>query len=196
MKRILIISTLLLSVLTLNGCHNDNNENKIQTNAQSTATNNTEIIEDKETAPKVTSIKVGDTIKIEDKLEIKIKKMEFAYDVLPDDTSGFYTHYEAEEGKVFVHIDTDVKNLQKSDIRVSEIASLEADYNNGYKYRGNPVPEDSTTGFTYPNITAISPLETLGVRWLVDVPLEVKESEAPLNLTFNINDEVFELTYR
>lgn len=127
-------------------------------------------------------IAAGDTIKT-DTMEITINKVEFSYDVLPDDTSSFYTHYEADAGNVYLHIDTNIKNLGKQNLSCDEIMTTVADYNGGYTYSGFPIPEDSSTGFTYSNITSISPLETLGIHFLIECPQEVDESTNPMFVT-------------
>jgi outer membrane murein-binding lipoprotein Lpp len=129
-----------------------------------------------------TNISVGEVITTEN-IEITIKKVELVYDVLPDDTSGFYTHYEADPGNVYLHVDTDIKNIGKQNLRCDNLLTVVADYNNGYTYNGFAVPEDSSTGFTYANITSITPLETLGIRFLIKCPQEVEETENPLFLT-------------
>lgn len=129
-----------------------------------------------------TAISVGDSI-ITDNVEIIINKVELSYDVLPDDTSGFYTHYAADSGNVYIHIDADIKNLGKQNLGCDKILSATADYNNGYTYSGFAVPENNNTGFTYANITSIKPLETLGVHYLFKCPQEVEESNNPLFIT-------------
>lgn len=129
-----------------------------------------------------TVIAIGDTITT-DYAEITINKVELTYDVLPDDTSGFYTHYEADSGNVYLHLDLDVKNLGKQNLGCDEILSATADYNGAYTYTGFAVSEDSNTGFTYANITSIKPLETLGVHFLFKCPQEVEESTNPLFIT-------------
>lgn len=143
----------------------------------------------------IDTIEVGDVITT-DKMEITIKKIELTYDVLPDDTSGVYTHYPAESGNVYIHIDTDVKNLQKQDLPCEDIMSVKADYNNGFAYDSMTVPEDSSTGFTYANITSIKPLETLGVRFLIECPQEVDETDNPLILYFSVDKQIFEHVIR
>ncbi len=143
----------------------------------------------------VNNLQIGDTIKTNNK-EITINNIEFSYDVLPDDTTSFYTHYPAESGNVYIHIDVDVKNLQKQNLNADEIMSVEADFNNGYTYGGSAIPEDSTTGFTYANITSIKPLESLGVRFLIESPQEVEESDESLILTFTVDGDNFVYSMR
>lgn len=112
------------------------------------------------------------------------------------DTSSFYTHYPADSGKVYIHIDTDVKNLQKQATVCDNIMNVSADYNDGYTYHRQTIPEDSNLGFNYANITSIDPLETLGVRFLIEVPDEVSTSDTSLFLTFNVNGTKFNYTMR
>lgn len=137
-----------------------------------------------ETQPiqKGTPINVGETITT-DSIEITINKVELTYDVLPDDTSSVYTHYEADAGNVYLHLDTNVKNLGKQNLPCDNIMKATADYNGGYTYSGQAVPEDSSFGFTYANITSIHPLETLGVHFIFKCPQEVEETTNPLFIT-------------
>lgn len=142
--------------------------------------------EETQAAPARTTVAVGDTITT-DSMEITINNVELSYDVLPDNTSGVYTHYAADSGNVYLHVDADVKNLGKQNLPCDEILKATADYNGGYTYKGQAIPEDSNTGFTYANITAIKPLETLGVHFLFKCPQEVEETENPLFITINPN---------
>jgi len=116
-------------------------------------------------------------------MEITIKNIELSYDVLPDDTSGFYTHYEADAGNVYVHLDTDIKNLAKQNLACDDILKATANYNDGYAYSLFALAEDTSTGFTYASITSIKPLETLGVHFLAKCPQEVEESDNSLFVT-------------
>ncbi|WP_252238259.1 hypothetical protein [Clostridium sp. VAP51] len=143
----------------------------------------------------VKTVEIGNTISSES-AEIIVNKAEFSYDVLPDDTSSFYTHYAAESGKVYINIDVDVKNIQKQDLPCDKIINVEANYNDGYEYKGQPIVEDASTGFTYANITSITPLETKGMRYIINCPQEVAESQNPLVITFNLNKEKYNYTVR
>ncbi len=161
----------------------------------SSSTTSKKQTEEKAAKDKVSEVSIGDTIK-DDRAEITINKIEFSYDVLPDDTSSFYTHYAAESGNVYIHIDTDVKNIQKQDLACDELMSVKVDYNNGYEYTGFPVPEDSSTGFTYANIVSIAPLSTQGVRFLVECPQEVEESQNSVKVTFTLSNKEYEYVIR
>lgn len=142
-------------------------------------------------------IAVGEKI-VTDNMEITINKVELTYDVLPDDTSSFYTHYEADPGNVYLHLDVDVKNLGKQNLSCDQLLKMQADYNTGYTYDAQPVPEDSGTGFTYANLVSIKPLETLGVHYLFKCPQEVDENENPLFITIEPigSEDSYTLTIR
>lgn len=128
--------------------------------------------------------------------EFTIQSISFSYDVLPDAQDSFYTHYQAEDDKIYLDIDIDVKNLQKEPLMCDNIATFTLDYNDGYTYTAFAVVEDSTTGFTYANITAIDPLETKAMRYLVDCPIEVYTSDHPLFLTMQAGNKTFHILLR
>lgn len=141
-----------------------------------------------EVQEEIPAIQIGETVTTEN-FEFTLNKVELSYDVLPDDTSSFYTHYPAESGQVYIHLDADIKNTQKQNLNCDEIYEVVADYNSGYTYDGQPVVDDASTGFTYANITQIDPLQTLGVHYLIECPEEVETSQNPLVVTITMNDE-------
>ncbi len=140
-------------------------------------------------------IKVGDKI-VTDSMEVVINRVELTYDVLPDNASGVYSHYVAEEGKVYICVDADVTNKAKQKLACDEIGTIAANYNDGYTYNGFTAVEDSSTGFTYANITSIDPLETRGIKWLVNCPQEVETSNNSLILELAIGGDKFVYTVR
>ena len=142
-----------------------------------------------------TALKLGDTLSSE-RMEITVKNIEFSYDVLPKNTSGFYNHYPAESGSVYIHVEAAVKNLQKQNLDCDDVMTVWADYNGGYTYQSEPIVEDASTGFTYANITSIKPLETIGMRFLISAPQEVEETGNPLFLIFDVDDNMYKFVMR
>lgn len=121
--------------------------------------------------------------------EFILNKVELSYKIEPDTDSIIYSYYEAESGQIYIHIDADIKNLQKQSIRCDEIYIASADYNEGYLYDGFPIVEDADGDFTYANITEIDPLQTLGVHSLIDCPDEVNTNkDAPLFILITLDD--------
>ncbi|SFR63859.1 hypothetical protein [Anaeromicropila populeti] len=140
-------------------------------------------------------VEEGDTI-VTERMEIKLNKVEFSHDVLPDNVDGMYTHYEADADHVYIHIDTDIKNILKQKIGCDELLSVEADYNDGFNYSGFTVPENGDTDFTYDNITSIDPLETKGIRFLIDCPQEVEDTDNSLFVIFEIDQKKYKYIIR
>jgi hypothetical protein len=194
MKKTILLLVLLL-MLSLVGC-NVNNQSEKNSSSNAQVENNETKDEAKEVAKEeVKTVSIGETISTES-AEILLNNVELTYDVLPDQTDGFYTHYPAESGKVYINVDVDVKNIQKQNLECDNIMKVKANYNGGYEYNAQPIVEDSTTGFTYSNITSITPLETKGMRYLIDCPQEVEESQNSLVLTFELNGEKYSYTIK
>lgn len=146
--------------------------------------------------PKPVDIESGSTIKTNTK-EIKIKKVEFADKVEPDVPDMYYTSYTSKEGKVIIHIKADVKNLGKNSVQCDKLFSVDADYNNGYTYKGYVVVESGKGDFKDAIISDIDPLDTKSLRILINCPIEVKENkEAPLFLLFNVDENEYKLQMR
>ena len=125
---------------------------------------------------------------VTDKYEFTLNKVELAYEVRPDNPPSLYQYYPAESGKVYIHVDMDIKNLQKQNMYCDEIFTVTADYNNGYTYKGFETVEDDDGDFTYANITYITPLETKGVHGLVKCPEEVASSINSLFVIISFTD--------
>lgn len=181
MKKFLALAMAMIILISLSACGQgviiSNNENS-----------NDAVVIQQEEKKEEKKFEVGEKITIGN-IELIINSVDITYDVLPDDTSGFYTHYEADAGKVYISVDVDVVNKGKQNLPCDEIGKMIADYNNGYRYSGFVVVKDDTTGFTYANITSIDPLETQGIKWLIECPEEVGESSNPLHIELSINGE-------
>lgn len=145
--------------------------------------------------PKIETVQNGSVVKSKS-AEITINKVSLSYDVLPDKTDGFYTHYPADKGNVYIDVDVNVKNVQKQNLKCDSIVNIEADYNGGYQYSAMPVVKDSGSGFTYANITTIKPLETRGMKYLIKCPEEVESSKNPLFLTITLDGKKYKYVIR
>ena len=182
MKKKMVFGAIVLSsFLILTGC---GNSSKLINQAKNNIKQAEETIEKAKDDVKVTkdnsssakSISVGQTVTTKN-FEFTLRKVELSYDVNPDNPASFYMHYPAASGKVYIHVDADIKNLQKQDLEADEVYNVEADYNDGYKYNGSLiVGKENRSSFTYANITSIAPLETLDVHSLVECP-EVVETD-------------------
>lgn len=137
-------------------------------------------------ADEATQIAIGETI-TGDGFEFTLNKVELTYDVKPANTNGFYRHYEAEKGKVFIHVDGTYLNTSKRDVTIGDLFVPKADYDNGYNYEGFVVVDDGDNGFEYSNYqTVCVPLATCHYHGLIECPELIETSEAPLFVTFTI----------
>lgn len=151
--------------------------------------NDDEGINETETNMNIREIGLDETISIEDFAEFTIKKVEFAKRVNPPNPDSYYSYYQVkEDGLIYLHVVTEVKNLQAQSVLADEFMDIEAKYNNKYIYNGFSTIEKSGGGdFTYTSITGIDPLKKGRIHFLIEVPIEVKNETYPLELKININ---------
>lgn len=203
MKRSICLFLVSVMLFSMTACSNVSDDQKVVTDTdvstEEIPENSSDVLteetvdgeqqEETETAPVAPkSIAIGETV-VTTNYEFTLKKVELSYDVEPDNPPSYYSHYAAESGMVYLHIDADIKNTQKQNLECDEVYQVKADYNGGYMYSGFAVAEDDDGDFTYANITSISPLQTLGVHNLVSCPQEVETSTNSLKITIVMSDE-------
>lgn len=142
---------------------------------------------------KVEKINVGDVI-ITDDYEFTLKNVEFAYEVLPKNTSGYYSYYPADSGKVYIHVEADVKNTMQRDIKISELFTAKAVYDGEYMYSGFVVVDDDARFLQGDLYAAAAPLETCGAHALIECPEEVVTSGKSVVITLCIGNVNYEYT--
>ena len=108
-----------------------------------------------------------------------------------------YTSYPAESGKVYVHVDADVKNTMQRDLRIEELFKTTVLYDGKYNYTGFPIVTDGDNRFDWvSSYVAATPLETCLAHGLVECPVEVDESGKPITVFIEINGTVYEYNLR
>lgn len=204
---LMFVITIFLIIIFGDGEEDNNNvaETSATTNNISELENNIVELEDAELEEEepeeeiveaiLEKIILNETISTE-YLEYTFTNIELSYEVLPSDTSGFYTKYTPDAGNVYIDVAISVKNTAKSNISCDDVISMKADYNDGYTYKGFTAVEDGSTGFTYSSITSIKPLETRELRYLIKCPVEVEETDNPLFLTTKLGDTDYIYTIR
>ena len=138
---------------------------------------------------------------IVDKETIVTKDAEFSVDfcnitndVIPPAPADWYSHYEADDGKVYVDLCFAYTNTTSKAVGADKVISAKLKYAGKYDYTGFTTIEKSNRGdFTYTNITGIDPLTTEYVHYLFEVPSEVAESEEPIVCTITVDGN--EYTY-
>ena len=146
--------------------------------------------------PTVQSLDIGDTVTTDD-YEMTLVSVGFSYDVLPSDTSGYYRHFPADSGKVYINVVADVKNTMKRDITLSELYSCAGIYDGDYTYSGFTAVDDGDGSFLeFNSDVAAVPLATCKVHSLIECPAEVDESDKPVTVQFKIGSEKYEYKLR
>ena len=143
-----------------------------------------------------TPIGLGETIYGPD-YEFTLKNVELTYELMPPNTNSVYTSYPAESGKVYLHVDADVKNTMQRDLRIEELFKTTVLYDGKYNYTGFPIVTDGDNSFDWvSNYVAATPLETCLAHGLVECPIEVDESGKPITVFIEIGGTVYEYSFR
>ena len=141
-----------------------------------------------ETTPQILYLGFGDTVKTND-YEFTLNKVKFSYDILPDDTSGYYHHFTPDSGNLYIDIDASVKNLMKRDIMIRELFTAEAVYGDGYTYNGSVAVVYDGSMFHYVgNYSAAAPLQTCHAHYMIQCPQEVENSLKSLYVVIHLAD--------
>ncbi|MBP1988737.1 hypothetical protein [Paenibacillus eucommiae] len=122
--------------------------------------------------------------------ELTILDAKFETSVKPPKASGMYSYYEVKDpGKIYAHISFAFKNLMTIGKDAEEAISVRLIYNNKYEYRGfSTIEEDNGSNFTYSNIVKIDPLSTERIHYVIEVPVEVKDSGLPVVFVIRMNE--------
>lgn len=152
-----------------------------------------ETLNETETNMNIRKIGLDETVLIEDFAEFTIKKVEFSKRVNPPNPDSYYSYYQVNEDElIYLHVITEVKNLQAQSVLADEFLNIEAKYNDKYIYNGfSTIEKSGGRDFTYTSITGIDPLKVGRIHFLIEVPLEVKNKINPLELKININGKSF-----
>lgn len=142
------------------------------------------------------TIAIGDMITTSD-YEFTLTNVELTYEVLPPNTSGVYSSYSAESGKVYVHVEADVKNTMQRDIRIDELFQTSVLYDGKYPYSGFTVVNSGDNSFNWAsNYVAATPLETCKAHGIVECPAEVDTSGKSVVVTLELGDTEYQYTLR
>lgn len=127
--------------------------------------------------------------------EFNIDYSDITNDVMPPQPGDWYSHYEAESGKLYVDVCFAYKNTSGNNVGADDVISAKLKYAGKYEYTGfSMIEEESRSDFTYSNITSIAPLSTEYVHYLFEVPEEVGESGESVEITFTVDGNTY--TYK
>ena len=143
------------------------------------------------------AVVLGEWISLKNTCEFSVDYSDITNDVMPPQPGDWYSHYEAEDGKVYVDLCIAYRNLTSAGVDADEVVSAKLTYAGKYEFRGfSMIEEKGRSDFTYSNITSISPLATEYVHYLFEVPAEVASSSEPIVITFTIGGNSYTYTVR
>ena len=125
--------------------------------------------------------------------KITLKDITYTSDLLPSDTTSFYTHYPIEgEDNIYLAVNFELENLGTAEKELEDFMAVTAIYDDTYKYKGFMVVEDEDHKGFGSSYEDIKPLTTRNVYVLIEVPKVVQEKSLKVNLFVNGSDYVYE----
>ncbi|MBQ4054897.1 MAG: hypothetical protein IJD17_04220 [Clostridia bacterium] len=138
-----------------------------------------------QTASNATPISVGQTVEAADFATMVFNGIEYTDDLMPSNTSGYYTHYPVDDpANTYLVVRFDITNYQTSDRECDTFLGVKAVYMDKYTYVGNVVVEDED-GAGFSGYEDIAPLTTRHFCYLIKVPKTVTENTVALTISFN-----------
>lgn len=137
-------------------------------------------------------VNLGEVVSIPDICDFSIESTNIADTIIPPQASGYYSYYNANEGKTLVDICIAYKNTSTSSVYADDIISGKLFYADKYEYTGfTTIEEDNRSDFTYTNISSISPLSTEYIHYIFEVPVEVQDSSASVSAQLSFNENTY-----
>ena len=137
-------------------------------------------------------VQTGEVISLEGVCEFYVEHAVVTDDVMPPAADGVYSHYKAENGKVYVDLCLAYKNLKSKGVDADSVLSGKLIYQGKYEYNGfSMIEEDGRSDFTYSNITSIAPLATEYLHYLFQVPEQVESEGGSLEIRFTVNGNTY-----
>lgn len=205
MKKILILSILLLS-LGITGCQSNDTKESV-TKDDLTVTSQQEDIEKVETVPKKEEstpekqntetttdiakdsnslLNLGEVKNCNDIIELQFDSSEWLDTILPTNTSSFYSYYEDVEGESYFVLKGSIKNISADtiDIKFGSLNSFK--FNDKYTYTGSFEAEgkDKSDFFGY----QLAPLTSATCYLYVSVPDEMKDNYEKCDIELGFSD--------
>lgn len=140
--------------------------------------------------PNAELLNKGDTVAVGDVCEITLDYIDITSDVKPKSPASYYSHYEADDGKVYVDVCVAYKNTDTAAIEANDTMSGRLVYAGKYEYFGfSMIEENNRSDFTYADIVDIAPLSTEYMHYLFEVPEEVKNSGKEVLVYLTVADK-------
>ncbi len=176
--------------------------NKYQVNVRSGIDKYTESKSSGAIDKKGGKIALNELLYIPNKCEFLVEHCDMTYDIVPKNPSMFYTHYEADEGKIYVDLLINYKHLGSTEEEFTNfqtskdsIISATLIYNGKYRYSGFYCLEDEDRS-DFSSSGELIPLSSEYIHCLFEVPEEVKNSQESLSIELKIGGNNYTFTIR
>lgn len=146
-----------------------------------------------ETLVHATPLTVGTKLESDEYAEIVFQGASYTDDLLPSNTSGFYTHYAVDSpDSTYLAVRLDITNLQSTAKEADTFVGTRACFMEKYTYTGFLVVED-TDGTGFSAYESIAPLATRHAVVLIEVPKTVMNEPAVVTVNFNGQEYTYEI---
>jgi hypothetical protein len=138
-----------------------------------------------QTVSNATPISVGQTVEVADFATMVFNGTEYTDDLMPSNTSGYYTHYPIDDpANTYLIVKFDITNYQTAARDCDTFLGVKATYMDKYTYTGNVVVEDED-GEGFSAYEDIAPLTTRHFYYMIKVPKTVSSNPVSLTVSFN-----------
>lgn len=146
----------------------------------------------------VPKIEIGQTTTIPDLCEFTVTSAGLKKEVVPPNPDNFYTYYAEKDGKTYVDVVINTKNLRTTARSADEFGSVKIYCSGGYEYDSfSTIEENGGSNFTYTNITNVDPLETGVIHYIAEIPNELANDQSVgMIAKIKMLDNDYELTVR
>ncbi len=126
--------------------------------------------------------------------KITLKDVTYTMDLMPSDTSSFYTHYPIDgDDNIYLCVNFELENLGTNDKQLEKFFAIQAVYDDTYTYNGFMVVEDEDHRGFGSSYEDIAPLTKRNAYVLIEVPKVVQEKNCKLYLFVNGAEYIYEV---
>lgn len=143
-------------------------------------------------------INIGSLYEIPELCEFMVEYADLKKEVNPPKPANYYTYYPEEDGMTYLDVAISIKNMRTTGRQADQFGTVKAICGDGYEYESfSIIEEKNRSDFTYTSITAIEPLETAIIHYLVSIPNELADDESSaISLQITILDNNYSLIVR
>ena len=203
-KKTIVLVIILVLALIFTGCSSANdNGNASDTENEAATTEATDTPESTDTPeptatpePEIeypTEFNSGDVLSFPNDFEITYLGTEFINELSPPNPEEIHTYYEVEdENNIYLDVMAYIKNLKGNLLMYKDAVTFKIVYDGEYNYDGFAVAEEADGSDFKSYFGAIlRPLVTDKMHFLIEVPLEVRDSGKDFDIIMNVHGDEY-----